>query len=130
MGASLELRPPLLDERLVERFVHLPASEKIRGGRGKHALREALRARLPAEVLDGGKRGFDIPLRAWIAGPLAAHVRESLESLPETWFDRARLREALAQHTAGARDHSALLWSVFVLERWRARHGVAETLAE
>jgi asparagine synthase (glutamine-hydrolysing) len=130
MGASLELRPPLLDHRLVERFVHLPAREKLRGGRGKHALREALRTRLPAEVLDGRKRGFDIPLRSWIAGPLQPLVREALETLPAEWFERGRLRSALAQHLGGRSDHSQLLWSVFVLERWRQRHGVASTLAE
>jgi asparagine synthase (glutamine-hydrolysing) len=130
MGASLELRPPYLDHRMVESFVHLPAQEKLRAGRGKHALREALRERLPREVLDGPKLGFDIPLRRWIGGPLAAVVSEALESLPAEWFDRARLRTALEQHRSGLRDHSQLLWSVFVLERWRQRHSVRDTLAE
>ena len=48
MAVSLEVRVPLLDHRFVERFANLPASEKVRGGRGKHALREALRPRLDA----------------------------------------------------------------------------------
>src|SRR6185295_8864414 len=74
MAASLEVRPPLLDHRFVERFVNLPAREKVRHRRGKHAFREALRARIPATVLDGPKRGFDIPLRRWLAGPLATVV--------------------------------------------------------
>jgi asparagine synthase (glutamine-hydrolysing) len=130
MGASLELRPPLLDHRFVERFVTLPAREKVRGGRGKHALREALRGRLRPEVLEGEKRGFDIPLRAWIAGPLAASVAEALESLPAEWFERGRLRTAFEQHRSGARDHSQLLWSLLVLERWRVRHGAGSGLAE
>jgi len=129
MGASLELRPPLLDHRFVERFVTLPAREKVRGGRGKHALREALRGRLSSEVLDGEKRGFDIPLREWIGGPLAPAVAEALESLPAEWFERARLRAAFEEHRSGRHDHSALLWSLFVLERWRLRHGVSSTLA-
>jgi asparagine synthase (glutamine-hydrolysing) len=129
MGASLELRPPFLDHRLVERFVHLPVREKVRGGRGKHALREALRGRLPAEVLDGPKKGFDIPLRRWIAGPLAQVVAEAVEELPGEWFDRARLRSALAQHRSGLSDHSQVLWSVFVLQRWRLRHAVRDGLA-
>ncbi len=124
MAASLEVRPPLLDHRFVERFVHLPTREKVRGGRGKHALREALRARIPANVLDGKKRGFDIPLRQWLRGPLAAPVRDAIESLPESWFRRTVLRERLAQHASGVADHSHLLWSVFVLEQWRTRHRV------
>jgi asparagine synthase (glutamine-hydrolysing) len=129
MANSLELRPPLLDHRFVERFANLPQSEKVRGGRGKHALREALRTRLPAEILDGPKRGFDIPLAAWLRGPLSAVVRDAVEGLPEAWFDRNVLRQRLAQHAGGFSDHSQLLWSLFVLDRWRRRHAVSDTLA-
>jgi asparagine synthase (glutamine-hydrolysing) len=124
MAVSLEVRVPLLDHRFVERFANLPAEEKVRGGRGKHALREALRGRIPAEILDGEKRGFDTPLGAWIKGPLAEPTRAALERLPGEWFERARLRDVLAQHLAGARNHDRLLWSLLVLEHWRARHAV------
>ena len=129
MGASLEVRPPLLDHRFVERFANLPAAEKVRGGRGKHAFREALRARVRGEVLDGRKRGFDIPLRAWLAGPLSGVVRDALNTLPAAWFDRAALLEKLEEHQKGGRDHSHLLWSLLVLERWRLRHRVSDGLA-
>jgi len=129
MANGLELRPPLLDHRFVERFVHLPQGEKVRGGRGKHALREALRSRLPSAILDGTKRGFDIPLARWLRGPLRATVGEALETLPPTWFEKRVLRERLEQHLSGRWDHAQLLWSVFVLERWRQRHRVADTLA-
>ncbi|MBL8860665.1 MAG: asparagine synthase (glutamine-hydrolyzing) [Planctomycetes bacterium] len=129
MGASLEVRPPFLDHRFVERFAHLPAREKVRGGRGKHAFREALRARLPAEILDGPKMGFDVPLRTWIRGPLAPAVAEALETLPARWFDRGRLAAVRAEHQRGVRDRSNLLWSLLVLEHWRRRHGAGEELA-
>ncbi|MCE9594923.1 MAG: asparagine synthase (glutamine-hydrolyzing) [Planctomycetes bacterium] len=124
MGVSLEVRPPILDHRFVERFAPLPAREKVRGARGKHAFREALRSRLPSAILDGRKRGFDTPLKAWIRGPLAAPVAEALETLPEDWFAREKLRGLLAEHVNGARDHGRVLWSLFVLEQWRRRHGV------
>jgi asparagine synthase (glutamine-hydrolysing) len=129
MGASLEVRPPLLDHRFVEAFANLPAREKVHGGRGKHALREALRERLPAEILDGPKMGFEIPLRAWLAGPLAAVASDAIESLPPRWFRKDRLRELHARHVSGFHDHSHLLWSVLVLDRWRRRHDVDEQLA-
>ncbi|MBI5432214.1 MAG: asparagine synthase (glutamine-hydrolyzing) [Planctomycetes bacterium] len=124
MGVSLEVRPPILDHRFVERFAPLPAHEKVRGARGKHAFREALRSRVPSEILDGTKRGFDTPLKAWIRGPLAAPVAEALESLPAEWFARDKLRGLLAEHASGARDHGRTLWSLFVLELWRRRHAV------
>jgi asparagine synthase (glutamine-hydrolysing) len=128
MATSLEVRPPFLDHRFVERFIHLPASEKVRGGRGKHALREALRSRLPASILDGRKQGFDTPLRAWLRGPLEGAVRDAIETLPERWFSRATLRERLAEHKSGVRDRSALLWSLLVLEHWRRRHAVRDVV--
>ena len=124
MGVSLEVRVPLLDHRLVGRFANLPADEKVRGGRGKHALREALRGRVSQAVLDGEKRGFDTPLRAWVRGPLRAAVEEAVASLPADWFRRERLTAALQAHLSGRRDHGRLLWSLLVLEHWRRRHGV------
>jgi asparagine synthase (glutamine-hydrolysing) len=124
MAVSLEVRVPLLDHRFVERFANLPADEKVRGGRGKHALREALRGRVSAEVLEGEKRGFDTPLAEWIRGALAEPVRAALERLPGDWFAREGLRAVLAQHLAGARNHDRLLWSLLVLEHWRERHAV------
>jgi asparagine synthase (glutamine-hydrolysing) len=124
MAVSLEVRVPLLDHRFVDRFANLPAQDKVRDGRGKHALREALRGRVRDEILDGTKRGFDTPLKAWLQGPLREPTRAALERLPSEWFRRERLRALLAEHLAGARNHDRLLWSLLVLEHWRERHGV------
>ena len=126
MANSLEVRVPLLDHKFVEQFVTLPASQKVRAGRGKVALREALRGTLSDTVLDGAKRGFDTPLRSWIRGPLAPAVAEALETLPESWINRKVVKGKLSEHLAGARDHSSMLWSLLVLERWRQRHEVKE----
>jgi asparagine synthase (glutamine-hydrolysing) len=130
MGVGLEVRVPILDHRFVEAHLVLPANHKVVSGRGKHALREALRQRLPSEILDGTKRGFDTPLRPWLAGPLAATARRAVNELPETWFDRRALTTALEDHVRGARDHGRLLWSLIVLEHWRTRHAVEESLAD
>jgi len=124
MAVSLEVRVPLLDHRLVGRFANLPRGDKVRGGRGKHALREALRGRVRDQVLDGEKRGFDTPLAEWIRGPLAGAVQDAIERLPGDWFDRTVLHEVFVQHGSRARNHDRLLWSLLVLEHWRARHGV------
>jgi len=122
MAASLEVRVPLLDHRFVERFANLATRHKVHAGRGKHALREALRQRIPAEVLDGKKRGFETPLRSWIRGPLAGAIGEAIEELPAEVFDRVGLRRRLERHRAGTEDHSQLLWSLLVWEHWRRRH--------
>ena len=95
MAVSLEVLPLLLDHRFVERFAPLPAAEKVRNRRGKHCFREALRGRLPAQVLDGRKRGFDTPLARWTRGPLGPLVRDAIEDVPCEWLDREVLRRSL-----------------------------------
>lgn len=122
MGASLEARPPLLDHRFVERFIHLPAKEKVRRGRGKHALREALRGRLPDEILDGAKRGFSIPAADWLRGPLAERTTRAIDDLSRDWIDGSRARGLQAAHQRGVVDATAQLWSLVVLDAWRKRH--------
>ncbi|MEZ6021124.1 MAG: asparagine synthase (glutamine-hydrolyzing) [Planctomycetota bacterium] len=124
MAVSIEVRVPLLDHRFVGRFANLPAEEKIQGSRGKHRLREALRSRLDARILDGKKRGFDTPIGAWLRGPLKGPAQEALESLPEEWLRRDVLRSRFKEHQSGLRDWSVFLWSVVVLEHWRRRHAV------
>lgn len=125
MAVSLEVRVPLLDHRFVERFAHSPVASKVRGGRGKHVLRESLRGTVATDVLDGAKRGFDTPLAGWIRGPLADATRDAIESLPEDWFDRGRLRSTLDAHMSGGVNHDRLLWSLLVLDAWRRRHEVS-----
>ncbi len=125
MAVSLEAREPLLDHRLVSRFANLPDEEKVRAGRGKHRLREALRGRVSADVLDGAKRGFDTPLTAWTRGALRPAVEDALRALPTDWFDRRALMARLEEHLSGRRNHDRLLWSLLVLEHWRRRHEVA-----
>ena len=125
MGVSLEVRVPLLDHRFVERFAPLRPERKIQAGRGKRAFREALRRRLPGDVLDGSKRGFGTPLAAWFRGPLAAAAESAIEELPSDWFNREALRTQWKEHRSGARDHGRLLWTLWTLHRWRACHSVS-----
>ena len=124
MAVSLEARVPLLDHRFVKRFANLPVHQKLNGGRGKHLLREAQRARLSAAVLDGAKRGFDTPLDSWLRGPMRAQVEHALAVLPAEWFDLPRLQTLQQEHLSGSRNHGRVLWSLLVLERWMERHKV------
>src|SRR5262249_26599377 len=55
MAYSLESRSPWLDYRLVELAAKLPSNYKIRGASGKYIFKEAMRQRLPAEILDRPK---------------------------------------------------------------------------
>jgi asparagine synthase (glutamine-hydrolysing) len=125
MAVSLEGRAPLLDHRLVEFAVRLPASLRVHGGRGKHLLRRVAARWLPADVLRKPKQGFAVPLARWFRGPLRELTSDLINS--RAFAERGLLnREAvgryLASHLAGEADHGELLWLVVSLEVWARRY--------
>ncbi|MGH6928703.1 MAG: asparagine synthetase B family protein, partial [Dongiaceae bacterium] len=65
MATSLECRVPLLDHELVELAAAMPEAIKVRGGRLKHVLKQALAPLLPEDILERKKRGFGTPMGAW-----------------------------------------------------------------
>ncbi|MEM7518428.1 MAG: asparagine synthetase B family protein, partial [Planctomycetota bacterium] len=67
MRCGLEVRPPLLDHRLVEFAASVPDHLKHANGEGKVLLRRVLDERLAAPNVNAGpKRGFSIPLDKFI----------------------------------------------------------------
>ncbi len=124
MANSLEGRAPLIDHRLVEFAVRLPAAMRVRDGRGKHLLRQVARRWLPSDVLDKPKQGFAIPLAAWFRGPLRELASDIIGS--RAFRERGLIAPAaadayLADHLAGRADHGETLWLVLSLELWARR---------
>jgi asparagine synthase (glutamine-hydrolysing) len=121
MAHSLEARSPLLDHKLMEFAAALPARLKVRGGEKKVILRDAMRDLLPAEILDGPKRGFQVPMAEWLRGPLRPMLADLL--LDQTARSRGVFRtpvveQLIQRHTAGAADYSRGLWTLLAFELW------------
>jgi len=134
MAASLEVRPPLLDRRIVEFALRLPLEHKIRGRTGKYLLREAGRELLPAAVYQHRKQGFALPLHRWF--------NAEFWELLETWyapgtpaaglFRETELRRVLDAARHAGRDASVIstgnastrAWMLASLARWMQRYGV------
>jgi asparagine synthase (glutamine-hydrolysing) len=121
MANSLEVRCPMLDHELAELAFSIPASMKMRDGRGKYIFVEALGDRLPPELLHRPKMGFGVPLAEWFRGPLRPMVTESLLSeraiargITSIQFVRALIDE----HQTRRRDNSDWLLSLLMLELW------------
>ncbi|WP_298459531.1 asparagine synthase (glutamine-hydrolyzing) [uncultured Cellulomonas sp.] len=121
MATSLELRPPLLDHRLVELAFRLPSSVKLRGGTTKWVLKEVARRYLPQEVVDRRKVGFRVPLDAWFRGALRDSVRDRLTgegSFVAETLDRTRVRGLIDRHETGRFDEANRIWTLLCLEVW------------
>jgi asparagine synthase (glutamine-hydrolysing) len=116
MAVSLETREPLLDHRLVELAWSLPLSMKIRDGRGKWLLRTLLSRYVPQSMIDREKRGFGLPVAAWLRGPLREWSEELLR-VRSGVFDAAKVQSVWREHLAGA-NREGTLWRVLMFEAW------------
>lgn len=124
MAASLEVRVPYLDEDLADYVLALPGSHKVRGTTGKRILRRVARRLLPAEILRRPKQGFDVPIGAWLRGPL----REAMTDLLSEGSVRRRglfrpeiVTRWVREHLAGQPDRGEPLWLLVALEGWMRR---------
>jgi asparagine synthase (glutamine-hydrolysing) len=118
MAHSLEVRVPLLDDRVVE--VALATPSGVRNRPHKALLRRAVGA--PGSV--GPKLGFTLPFDTWMPGSLREPVREALlsEELPLGWLIGARGRAALWGAFEERRVHWSRPWAIAALRRWAAVH--------
>lgn len=121
MAASLELRPPFLDHRLVELAFRLPSSVKVRDGQTKWVVKQVARRHLPEQIVSRPKVGFRVPLDAWFRGELEILARDLLQgsdSFVGGLMDRRTVAGILADHASGRRDEEIRIWTLLSLEMW------------
>jgi asparagine synthase (glutamine-hydrolysing) len=127
MAHGLEVRPPLLDNEMIDWAFSIPSSLKLRGGATKYVLKLAAKGHVPAPIVHRPKKGFGIPLRAWLRGPLRDRVSRALEP-SVLWdsglLDRTAFRGWAQMHAERRGDYSKALWALIVLDEWVRREHV------
>ncbi|WP_245909131.1 asparagine synthase (glutamine-hydrolyzing) [Mycobacterium neglectum] len=121
MAASLELRPPFLDHRLVELAFALPSNVKVRGFKTKWVVKQVARQHLPSAIVDRPKVGFKVPLDDWFRAGLRDMAFDLLtgpSSFVGTNFNAAVVKDLLAAHSSGERDEQSRIWTLLSLEVW------------
>jgi len=121
MAASIESRVPFLDHKLVEFAARLPERMKLRGITTKFILRQAMRGKLPKEILTRKKMGFPVPIGKWLRGPFSHIVDEYVlgdRTRDRRMFNDEYIRELVLLHQVGE-DHSERLWSLINFEVWQ-----------
>jgi asparagine synthase (glutamine-hydrolysing) len=124
MSVSLEARAPMMDTRFVDLAFSFPSSAKLRGVTTKALLKRAARGLIPDAIIDRPKKGFGMPVAAWLAGPLRGVLEEVLFSravLDDGLLDPTRLRTLVDEHTSQRRNHRKILWALFMYAWWRNR---------
>lgn len=136
MAHALETRSPFLDQRVVEWAFALPGSQKLGIARGrtvgKRILRTAFRDRLPAEVFDRPKRGFEMPVSSMLAGPAAERLAAATDPNAlkrQGLMDAGVIANWRRELASGRRDTSWQLWTVLAFQEWARLHRRPEALA-
>jgi asparagine synthase (glutamine-hydrolysing) len=120
MAHGREVRLPLLDRRVAEFALSLPAAFLSEGGVRKRVLRDAVRDLVPESVLSRrDKIGFETPQARWLdTGGARALIAETLlddRAQARGVYDRAAIE---ADVRAGHWRDSDAIWRALNLERW------------
>ena len=124
MAASLEVRVPLLDHRVVEFTAGLPEDLKFRHGTGKYLLKKLLAKYLPPELFERPKMGFGIPIDQWLRSELKPLLMDYLSTdrlKKEGLFNTKNVEQKINEHLSGRTNHQYRLWSLLMWEMWRER---------
>jgi asparagine synthase (glutamine-hydrolysing) len=121
MAHSLEARVPFLDKGVMELSRKIPRGLRLRGMTTKYLLKRAMASRLPASVVGGKKRGFNVPMPQWLAGELREFMQDTLSPArvrAHGLFEPAAVERLMREHVGMERDHSRALWTLLVLAVW------------
>ncbi|HRI16618.1 MAG TPA: asparagine synthase C-terminal domain-containing protein, partial [Verrucomicrobiota bacterium] len=121
MKESLEARCPLLDHIVFEFMANVPPDLKLNARGSKWLFQQAVADLLPPAIWQRQKRGFDVPLATWFAGPLRPLVDELRESNSlklHQWLDPASVRSVLGKAGSGTSGDAGRVWALICLELW------------
>jgi len=122
MAHAVEGRTPFLDPGVAAASFRLPDGLKVRKGMGKYLLRKWLEKNLPVADPWSPKRGFTVPIGAWIArqgarlGPLVAR-QDAIAEIAEPASVEALFRSG---KTGWPQGHAA--WTLLFYALWHRRH--------
>lgn len=102
MGASLEVRVPFADHRLVEYLYNTPWSFKFYGKQEKGLLREAVKDFVPAEILSRKKNPYPKTHNPKYLNEMKNLLKKSLNenSILNEVFDKKTLNDLMNEETA------------------------------
>ncbi len=138
MRASIEVRVPMLDERMVEFGLRLPHRLKTDGRRGKLVLRELAARWLPTRIAKLPKHGFTIPLDRLLPASFdtllhdvllspTARIKDVFDTAHiRTWLDL--FRRSRAGSPSGTISREGVYQRLFImlsLELWMRRYRLA-----
>jgi len=126
MASGGEARVPMLDHEIVEFVASLPSSLRMPVLTKKHLLKQAMSTLLPAEIIRGRERGFNVPIARWLRQELRDVVGDYLS--PSTvkrqgYFDPRVVADIVRLHGQRQIDYSRQIWGLLMFTMWHEHQG-------
>jgi asparagine synthase (glutamine-hydrolysing) len=124
MYHSLEVRVPLLDREVIDVALRVDWGSCLDLERrvGKIPLRAALARHVRHQT--AMKRGFEVPMDAWLRGPLKGIFEEAVlerRELLGMGFNRQALQNYFKKHINGQCNYARGLWTLLSLALWERK---------
>ena len=126
--AGVNVRYPLLDDRLAELSSRIPSCLKLKGQEKRYIFKQAMTGILPEKVLYKKKHGFGVPLALWFL------KNESLNTLMQDVLNDRRTRQrgyfrpeffdrlSGLHRSEHAGYYGEVVWYLVALELWHRQH--------
>jgi asparagine synthase (glutamine-hydrolysing) len=121
MAASLEARSPFMDHLLAEHTAQFRGQHLLGSWTTKAVLKDAYQGLLPKEVINGRKRGFEVPMESWLRNELRPLLMDTLDrptARVHSYLSRDFVKELLEARAWGNHNWAYLVYALLVLELW------------
>lgn len=126
MASSLEGRMPFVDYRLIEYSSRIPEEIQFKNGISKYVLKKILGRHMPKEMFDRPKKGFSLPMRVWLKGPLKYLIDNYLSGdavRRSVYLNAGPVSNLVSKYNSGVPGYENILWHLIILQLWFDRYG-------
>lgn len=121
MAASLEVRVPYLNREVVKFANDLPFGLKLHNFTGKFLLKKMIKGRLPDEIINRSKKGFNMPVAYWLSRDLNELLNDMLNKEfieRQGLFEHTFIQQLISDHLERRKDNRKLLWTLLMFQLW------------
>jgi asparagine synthase (glutamine-hydrolysing) len=121
MAASVEVRVPFIDKKVVEFGMSIPGKYKYKNQESKYILKKAAEGFLPREIIYRPKASFGAPIRSWISRDLRPMVDDLLSEKrvrERGIFQYEFVKKMIEDDRKGIHDNAYQIYHLLTLELW------------
>lgn len=121
MAASVEVRVPFIDKKIIELAMKIPGSLKYRNKESKYILKKVAEKYLPKQIIYRPKASFGAPIRSWISNDLSEMVGDllSTKQIKERGLlDNSVVQKMINDDRKGKHDYAYQIYQLLTIELW------------